>query len=100
MLRSQYTGNTNSNLATIRKHLTNRKLGTTLSACLYSDGSVRVNYYTSKKQVALNAFKAAVEAIVRDAGVAVKDIRYRSTIEKDNFPFPAWYTRTAILSFK
>lgn len=100
MLRAQYTGDTNKNLATIRKHLTNRKLGTSISACLYSDGSVRVNAYTSKKQVDLGRFKVAVEAIVKDSEVAVKKISYRSTAEDvDSYPFPAWYTRTAILEF-
>jgi hypothetical protein len=95
-LRAQYTGGTNSNLATIRKHLTNRKLGTSIAACLYSDESIRINTFTSKQQVNLGRFKNAVEAIIKDAGVAVKKISYRSTFEINNF---TWYTRIAILEF-
>lgn len=97
-LRAKYTGDTNKNLATIRKHLTNRELGTTISACLYSDGSVRVNAFTSKKQLDLGRFKAAVEAIIKDSEVAVEKISYRSTVELGHFI--TWYERTAILQFE
>ena len=99
MLRAQYTGSTNRNLATIRKHLTNRKLGSEISASLYSDGSVRVIAFGSEKHLDLGKFKTAAQAIVKDAGVSVKEILYRS--EKYG-----WlggyltYKRTAIISFE
>lgn len=98
-LRAQYTGDTNKNLATIRRHLTNRKLGTVIHANLYSDGSVRVSAFSNKKQLDLGKFKEAVQAIVVDTKLAVVDVQYRSEKYRWFTGHPPTCKRTAILEF-
>ena len=96
-LRAQYTDNTNSDLAKIRRHLTNRKLGTELCARLFSDGSLRIMAIGTRKIIPLDAFKKAVSDIVCDAEVDVAETRFRSTKE-EWWSGVVYRTRTAVLT--
>ena len=95
-LRAQYTNETNTQLAAVRRNLRKHGLGQDVHANLYSDGSIRIVTWKNLTPV---DFRLAVTDIANKAGLKIKTFRMR--IEKDPYDMRSKLkSRTAVIQFR